>query len=82
VLSSPATRADVKPTKILAGLRYGGQDNMNPIAIRVVAIALTVTFGSVGGAGSPHGSEKNRTRRARSLLPDAWRTANSGQLRT
>jgi uncharacterized protein (TIGR02145 family) len=43
-----------------AGLHHGGEDNMTPIRIRGVAIALSIAFGSVGGAGSMPGSAKDQ----------------------
>jgi hypothetical protein len=38
----------------------GGEVNMTPIRIRVVALALSIAFGSVGGAGSTQRSAEEQ----------------------
>ena len=64
-----------------AGLHSGGEDNMTPIRIRVVAIALSIAFGSVGGAGSQRSAKAQNVPGAISSsrrMADGkeWTTAN------
>ena len=44
--------------RLAAGLHHDGEDNMTPTRIRVVAIALSVALGSVGGAGSQRSAKE------------------------
>ena len=39
---------------------HGGEDNMTPIRVRVVAIALSIACGSVGGVGTTQRSAKDQ----------------------
>jgi uncharacterized protein (TIGR02145 family) len=64
-----------------AELHDGGEDNMTPIRIRVVAIALSIAWGSVGGAGSMERSAKEQNvsgTLASKRMADGkeWTTAN------
>jgi uncharacterized protein (TIGR02145 family) len=64
------------------GLHHDGEGNMTPIRIRIVAIAVSIAFGSVGGAGSMPGSAKDqnvagRTSSFRRMADGkTWTTAN------
>jgi uncharacterized protein (TIGR02145 family) len=65
-----------------AGLHHDGEDNVTPVRICIVAIALSITFGSVGGAGSMPGSAKDQnvsgTTSSSGRMADGkeWTTAN------
>src|SRR5918995_4198792 len=61
---------------------HGGEDNMTTSRIGAVAIALSIAFGFVGGAGSAHSSSKDQnlsgTIASSKRMADGkeWTTAN------
>jgi hypothetical protein len=62
-------------------IAHGGEDNMTPIRIRVVAIALSIAFGSVAGAGSQRSAKEQNvsgTIASSRRMADGkeWTTAN------
>ena len=64
-----------------AGLQHDAEHNMTPIRIRVVALALSIAFGSVGCAGTTERSAKDQNASvtiSSSMMADGkeWTTAN------
>src|SRR5207247_10405099 len=83
VLGFPPVRCgDVKCAKTHSATTPWGEDNMTTSRISAAAIALSIAFGSVGGAGSTQGSAKDQklsgTIVSSKRLADGkeWTTAN------